>query len=113
MSEKREVTPHQVGVEDAIRADFQKCYGLATRMASMDPTAPGVWTGTVSERLVLMFEALHSRAEAADAALSKMEQNLEGAEAKWLAAEARVTALVAHCRRRHGCDMAEDLDDGF
>ncbi len=56
----------QVGVEDAIRADFQKCYGLATRMASMDPTAPGVWVGTVSERLTRLFDDLHSRAEAAE-----------------------------------------------
>jgi hypothetical protein len=39
-----------------IEEDFQKCYELSRRMRSHFPETPGVWVGTVSERLTLLFE---------------------------------------------------------
>jgi hypothetical protein len=46
-----------------VRADFIKCYEIANRLASMFPTTPGVWTGTVSERLKVGINALIQTSE--------------------------------------------------
>ena len=47
-------------IED-IYTDFVKCEILATRLASHFPEEPGVWVGTVSERLNRLVELLQKQ----------------------------------------------------
>ena len=41
-----------------VHADFVKCSDLALRMAQFYPEAQGVWVGTVSERLTVLFNLM-------------------------------------------------------
>lgn len=41
-----------------IHSDFVKCGDLANRMAQFYPEHQGVWVGTVSERLNILFNLL-------------------------------------------------------
>jgi hypothetical protein len=57
--------------------DFYKCYDLATHAASYWPEAPGVWTGTVSERLARLFQLEHLAREEAEIELAKLRAMAE------------------------------------
>lgn len=41
-----------------IREDFCQCDKEARHLATMFPDTPGIWTGTVSERLAIGIQAL-------------------------------------------------------
>jgi hypothetical protein len=52
--------------------DFYKCYDVATHAASYWPDAPGVWAGTVSERLGLLFRLEHEARVNAEIELERL-----------------------------------------
>lgn len=58
----------------AVYEDYCKCSDLALRMDSLDPTAEGAFTGTVSERLQRSFERLLDRALKAEREIERIGQ---------------------------------------
>lgn len=65
---------------DAVYADFTKCSDLILPLCGMFPDTPGIWNGTVSERLAIVLSVLEGRISHLETEVSSLEDALSNAE---------------------------------
>ena len=65
---------------DAVYADFVKVNNLLLPLCGMFPDTPGIWTGTVSERLAVVFSVLEGRISHLEVEVSSLEDDVTSLE---------------------------------
>lgn len=65
---------------DAVYADFTKCSNLILPLCGMFPDTPGIWTGTVSERLAVVLSVLEGRISHLETEVSCLEDDVTNLE---------------------------------
>lgn len=65
---------------DAVYADFAKCSNLILPLCGMFPDTPGIWTGTVSERLAVVLSVLEGRISHLEIEVSSLEDDVTALE---------------------------------